>query len=232
MGKSGATIDYYDRIAGEYNRMMEEDLPNRGVRARVCDYFCSEVPKGPILDFGAGTGLDLAWQLEAGYDVVFYEPSSKMANEAERHFHISEHSGITPLVGVQASISRLQELENQSLEAVFSNFAAFNSIADLKELFSVFADKLKPGGHMICVLTHNFGFWPKLVSALQSKAGFSGNSGFKKVKFEGDSFMRVYYHSRSRLERVALAAGLTLQDHLALEFEDHTLSHFIKEKKE
>src|SRR6187402_345771 len=75
-------ISYHDRVAEEYNAVMVAHHPNEWIRQRVKEKFCGLVPSGRVLDFGGGTGLDLGWLTEAGYEVVFCEPSAGMRQRA------------------------------------------------------------------------------------------------------------------------------------------------------
>lgn len=227
MTSTNSAIDYYDIIAENYNEMMRDDEPNVKVREAVRNYFCRSVPKGQILDFGAGTGLDLEWQLRAGYEVVFYEPSANMASEAEKSLGISNREGVNTMVGKLANLESISALPDDSLEAVFSNFAALNSVESLEETFGVFASKLKPGGHLICVLTNNFDKVSRLKSMFSDLTG-SQAAVSKKVEYTKGQSMHVYYHSGRSLKRAGNKSALRYEHSFQLDFEDHELTHFIK----
>ncbi len=227
MTSTNSAIDYYDIIAESYDQMMRDDEPNVKVREAVRTYFCQSVPQGKILDFGAGTGLDLEWQLSAGYEVIFYEPSANMASQAEKSLGISKRPGVSTIVGKKADLEHIGMLPDASLEAVFSNFAALNSVEHLKETFAVFASKLKPGGHLICVLTNNFDKVSRLKSVFSDLAG-SQAAISKKVEYTKGQSMHVFYHSGRSLRRAAANSGLRFEQSIQLDFEKHELTHFIK----
>ena len=228
MTASGTSVEFYDKIASEYDQKMEDDKPNQKVRSQVKAYFLDQVDSGLVLDFGAGTGLDLEWQLAAGYRVVFYEPSSNMARHAEVQHGISENPNIRPLIGAEATIDNLRMLEDHSLNAVFSNFAALNSVEDLGKVFAVFTKKLKPGGHLICVMTHNFNWVDRVKSILKNIIAGSPNSVAKTVTMDSGHSMKVHYHSRHAIKAYGHRNGLRFKNEFPLGFEGHRLSHFIK----
>lgn len=227
MSSTNTAVEYYDLIADRYDQLMSEDKPNTRVRAIVRDYFCKNVPKGEMLDFGAGTGLDLGWQLDSGYRVVFYEPSANMAREAEKNFAISKKETVKPMIGKEASPSEINRLPDNSLDAVFSNFAALNSVQNLGEVFAVFAKKLKPGGHLICVLTHNFNTISRLKAAVSNKVGTEAVVS-KMVEYKEGQSMPVYFHSIGSLKKCAKENGLSFEHNFDLDFEKHEVTHFIK----
>lgn len=227
MSYTNSAVDYYDIIAENYNQMMRDDAPNVRVRQAVRTYFCKTVSQGKILDFGAGTGLDLEWQLSEGYEVVFYEPSANMAAEAEKNLGISEKSEVSAIVGGDAHLGSISALPDDSLEAVFSNFAALNSVENLEETFGVFANKLKRGGHLICVLTNNFDKVSRLKAMFSNLTG--GKAAISKiVEYEKGQSMHVYYHSGRSLKKAANHSALNFEQSFQLDFEKHEVTHFIK----
>lgn len=223
-----SAVEFYDQIAIDYDQKMEDDLPNRQVRAEVSSYFLEHVKEGVILDFGAGTGLDLNWQLAAGYQIIFYEPSSNMAAQADKRHDIQENPVIQTMIGTEATIEKMKSLKDSSLDAVFSNFAALNSVDNLDDVFSVFSQKLKPKGHLICVLTHNFGFVNRIKSFFKQRLAMSKSAVAKSIVMEDCYAMNVYYHSSHSIKKSGLKNGLNLEHERALGFEDHVLSHLIK----
>src|SRR5664279_1317040 len=80
--KSGSeNIVYYNAIANEYNDMLDKD-PDRIIRAKVANTFCSIVKSSAVLDFGGGTGLDLEWLAGNNHTIFFCEPSTGMRERA------------------------------------------------------------------------------------------------------------------------------------------------------
>lgn len=227
MSSTNTAVEYYDLIAERYDELMSDDKPNTRVRAIVRDYFCKTVPIGEILDFGAGTGLDLGWQLDSGYSVVFYEPSANMAKEAEKNFSVSEKPAVRSMIGKEANPGEISRLPDNSLEAVFSNFAALNSVKNLAEVFAVFAKKLKPGGHLICVLTHNFNTISRLKAAVLNK-GRGEAAVSRMVEYKEGQSMPVYFHSIGSLKKCAKQNHLSFEHNFDLDFEKHEVTHFIK----
>ena len=208
--------------------MADEPL-NAKVRQKVADYFCQIVPKGKLLDFGAGTGLDTAWQVSAGYEVIFYEPSAGMAQVAIDQFSV-EGVDFEALVGEEANLESLKKLPSEAVDAVFSNFAALNSVSAPAEFMAEFARLIKPGGHLICVINHNFGPSVRLKSLLTYPLGLSKKSVHRQVSMPGGLSMPVYYHPPGMMNGLAKRNGLSLVKREDLNFDGHVLSHFVKRK--
>ncbi|HWY36712.1 MAG TPA: hypothetical protein VNX68_18855, partial [Nitrosopumilaceae archaeon] len=75
---SRQNISYYDEIAGNYDAILNNDGANKIIREMVAGRFSSLVKGGYVLDFGGGTGRDLAWLIQNNYQIIFCEPSVAM----------------------------------------------------------------------------------------------------------------------------------------------------------
>lgn len=147
-------ISFYNGIADQYNDTMRKDPTNRVVRQKVREKVIRLVPSGCVMDFGGGTGLDLAW-LAAGHTVLFCEPSIKMREKAIAYNRDLVHSDqIVFLRTDQSDYTRWHEALPVSIksDAVLCNFGVLNYIPDIRYLFSILAMVLKPGGHLIAVV--------------------------------------------------------------------------------
>jgi len=223
-GPRKTSIDYYDAIAEHYDSKMGDDQTHR-TRLRISEYFVNIPYIQRILDMGAGTGADLEWQLAAGYRVVFFEPSAKMAAVANKKHRLESHDQIEPLIGEQATYDGLKKYESIGLDAVFSNFAAINSIGDLGELFQVISKILKPGGSVVCVLYDRTGRMDRLKSFLRA------NVRTKTIRVALDDtsqHMTVYLHSRHQLLSAARKNHFELLNGVDLNWSGFKLFHFIK----
>jgi SAM-dependent methyltransferase len=143
-------ISYYDHIAGSYNHMLDERDSNAIVRQKVAERFIQWIRGGVVLDFGGGTGLDLAW-LTDHYKVIFCEPSTGMRGEAIRS---AENKSIQFLSGEEANFRHWNQVTpfHIPVDAILANFAVLNCIPDICLFFEQMAPVLKPGGALIAVL--------------------------------------------------------------------------------
>ena len=164
-------ILYYDAIAPEYNNMMENDA-DKIVRGKVGNKFCSIVKDGAVLDFGAGTGLDIQWLTDKGFTVFFCEPSSGMRERA-----INAHSNLqhNKIIFLDNSVTNFRQWHlqlpfSEKVDAVLSNFAVLNCIPDIEFLFQSLTLVVKPGGNMIVLV---------LTKKLKNKLSLNFRSMFK-----------------------------------------------------
>jgi SAM-dependent methyltransferase len=135
-------IAYYNEIAGQYDRILDEDENNRWLRQQVAMYFSESVIPGHILDFGSGTGRDLGWLTNNGYKVIACEPSEKMREQAQ---WLAET--LFPVQPITFLPHEATDFTNwvqrrpfpQQVRGILANFAVLNCIPDLAPLFKSFA---------------------------------------------------------------------------------------------
>jgi SAM-dependent methyltransferase len=151
-------ILYYDRIAADYDRIMEEDNLNEIVRQKVANKFCDTVPPGLVLDFGGGTGKDLLWLTQKGYRIIFCEPSPEMRKKAIRFFkkNIPE-SDVLILPKEKTDFTQWKTFPpfSEKVDAILINFAVLNCINDIKSLFFSLASVMNPGGNVFALILDN-----------------------------------------------------------------------------
>ena len=156
--KTGSeNILYYNAIANEYNDMLDKN-PDRIVREKVANKFCSIVKEAAVLDFGGGTGLDLEWLADNNHTIFFCEPSIGMRETAICNYANLLHDNVIFLDDFAADFRQwhLQLPFPVKVDAVLSNFAVLNCIPDIELLFQKLAVVVKPGGNIIAlVLTKN-----------------------------------------------------------------------------
>ncbi len=212
------TIFYYDKIAKDYDKEIQRDF-NKEVRTGVKNYVLSISGITSLLDFGAGTGGDLNWQLEAGFLITFYEPSKNMASIAERSYNLRNQELVKTLIGEKANYISLKEEGKKDL--IFSNFAAINSVKNIEELFTIFSSIINNEGHLIIVA-----YLPK------SKRFLSDFFSFTKemtIAFGNSTFqMTAYLHSSKRLVTKAKKNRLLLIKKMVLGDSGFILYHFKK----
>jgi SAM-dependent methyltransferase len=190
---------YYDEIAGDYDALMDDAHSNSIVREKVTDKFLSKVsPGGRVLDFGGGTGADLAWLTDHGYSVVFCEPSAGMREQAMRRQ--PENGGGGPiefLSGIAVDFTGWSENPPvpAPVDAILANFAVINCIRDIGLLFRSLALVVRPGGDMIAVLLRS-----KIRHELRFLAGFKTDTLDIRYK---DHHQTVYMHSTKAIRMAA-----------------------------
>lgn len=133
MRPSQSVNDFYDAVAVEYDsHMTESDVK---VREAVKECFIRNVPMGPVLDFGGGTGIDTRWLLNSGLFVYLLEPSNNMRAVAK-----ANNPPTDKLVFIEKN-TNFNEWSTTHLpfdtkvNGVLANFAVLNSIEKLDLFF-------------------------------------------------------------------------------------------------
>ena len=152
--KTGSkNILYYNAIANEYNEMLDT-IPDKIVRNKVADKFCSAVNDGVILDFGGGTGLDIQWLTDKNFTIFFCEPAIGMRERAiSAYSNLPQHK----IIFLDDSATDFRQWHLQlpfptQVDAVLCNFAVLNCIPDIELLFQNLALVIKPGADMIALV--------------------------------------------------------------------------------
>lgn len=199
-------ISYYNEIAPQYDRILDEDERNRWLRQQVAMYFTESVIPGYVLDFGGGTGKDLQWLTGNGYKVISCEPSEKMREQA-KHLAQTMLPGqpITFLHDESADFnSWLQHLPfTHRVKGILANFAVLNCIPDLASLFKSFA--VVSGPHTHCwglVLSSRFSHRWKANRKETLRSLFTQQKVTMQVHFN-DHRQTVYLHTISDIKRAA-----------------------------
>lgn len=137
----------FDAIAGSFDARFgawrSVDAQRRAVRRELLDLF----PEGArLLEIGGGTGLDAAWLMARGRDVLLTDASPAMVAEAARK--------LGPAAAEAIAAERLGRLADRGerFDGAFSNFAALNCVSDLAPVGQALARLVRPGGHVALVL--------------------------------------------------------------------------------
>jgi SAM-dependent methyltransferase len=151
-------IAFYNEIAANYDTILDENNSNEIVRKRVKEKFISIVDGRRVLDFGGGTGRDLEWLVNNKYEVIFCEPSEEMRKKAINQYKnntLTNH--ITFLENDKADFTNwhVEPPVPIKVDAILSDFAVINCIADIDLLFKNLALIIKPGGHIIALMLNN-----------------------------------------------------------------------------
>jgi SAM-dependent methyltransferase len=147
MGASSSTIAHYDRIADEYDATLAAASVKQALRKRFQALALQHIPTGSdILDFGAGTGLDIPCYLERGHRVVAYDPSDGMIGVLR-----SKHGDDHRVIALDGSFDSLCNTlaQRAPFQAVAANFAVLNHIAEMRQFFTAIARHIAPGGYLI-----------------------------------------------------------------------------------
>lgn len=196
-------IKYYDDISLKYDYTLNSSPNNTKTRNEVKNYFLKNVNGKFVLDFGGGTGKDLKWLLENGFQVYFCEPSMGMRKLAAKNFqNTSSSSQITFLDDHSSNFQKWNKnnipIENK-IDGILANFAVFNSIKQLEELSEKLALISHNGTRLITtvlhlklkkILLHDF---PSILNLY-----LRGNGLATKVQ-DGNHQMVVYLHTKSKL---------------------------------
>ncbi len=190
---SNQNIDYYDTIAVDYDRMLD-DSKTTFIRKKVADKLISVLKEGTVLDFGGGTGEDLKWLLANEYSVIFCEPSSGMRNSAIEKF---PNANITFLEDTGADFTSWNKTLpfQQKVNAVLANFAVLNCILDIDLFFKNLALVTAPNAEIILLV---------LDCNLKKRIQLYFSNKAIKVKVEYKSKEQlVYLHSVKSIKKAA-----------------------------
>lgn len=225
---NGKNIAFYNEIAGKYDTILDDDSSNEIVRKRVKEKFISIVDGRRVLDFGGGTGRDLEWLVNNKYEVVFCEPSEGMRKKAIDQYKnntLANHITFLENDKVDFTNWHVEPPVPIKVDAILSDFAVINCIADIDLLFKNLALVIKPGGHFIALmLNHEYKkTWRwKLGEFLRSF--FSHKPVIKNIQYK-EYQQTVYVYSPRHIKE----ASATYFDMLSKEpLSEFILIHFIR----
>jgi SAM-dependent methyltransferase len=229
-GIAGQNISYYDEIAASYDSILDSDPANERIRQQVARKMTEAVNEGRVLDFGGGTGKDLGWLSRHRYDIVFCEPSAEMRERAIAFNNSMVHNHrVYFLEGAATDFSSWQQALPfaEKMDAILSNFAVFNSIADIGLLFKNLALAAKPGAHLIAlVLRYDARKMLKTRPANAVRSFISGKPATMQVQYK-THLQTVFLHTPGQIKK---AAGLwfDLRNNEPVEDSCFSLLHFTR----
>jgi SAM-dependent methyltransferase len=196
-------IDFYNNVANEYDN-QQLDRKSEIVRSFVKNYVLQTVKPCRLLDFGGGTGMDLAWLIENNFSVTFCEPAEKMRDIAIRRAGKIAGDRIYFLGGDK---NKFETWTNENLPfpqagCVLANFNVINSIPDMKLLFQKLKIVLVPGGHFIGTMLNM-----RFVYRMKIKPVHVLNSLFhKQTSKQENPVQSVFRHKPGYLRMIAKPA--------------------------
>jgi SAM-dependent methyltransferase len=135
--------------------------------------------EGTILDFGCGTGTDVAWYAEHGYRTVAYDISSAMLGILRvRCAEAIAEGAVIPVVPGDFSDLEATLQKMPPLAAIAGDFAVLNHVEDLAPLFASLSHYLAPGAPLIASVLNPWyrgdmrqgWWWRGLLGSLRSGA--------------------------------------------------------------
>lgn len=131
-----------------YHEFMLASPRDRKVRERF-QHLALQVmpPRGTILDFGAGTGIDAKSYAAKGFKVLVHEPSE--ANLGCLREYCRQEI-------VDGKIRTTDMSATENVQMIVANFAVLNLIDDHRPLFAKFASLLAPRGFVLVSLLNPF----------------------------------------------------------------------------
>lgn len=226
-------IAYYNEVADLYNSIIDGDQANGFIRSTVREKFVSLLPCGTVLDFGGGTGLDLAWLTEGGYNVFFCEPSAGMRKQAKQS--IIDHPLSDSVVFMDDTQTDFTKWTSSSpfekrVDGILCNFGVLNYIPDIHALFNSFAQVIRPGGHFVAIMLE-LGFtkrwkWHRRYAA----QSFLFRHTFKMHIPYKTHTQTVFVHTLKEIKK-ASNRHFTFEECNSLNVRDFTLIHLVRNEK-
>jgi SAM-dependent methyltransferase len=227
----GKNIAFYNKIAEDYDVILDEDSSNKVVRKRVREKLTGLIKNGLVLDFGGGTGRDLEWLVSNQFDVIFCEPSEGMRQKAIDRYNSSNlinHITFLENDKVDFASWHIEPPVSIKVDAILSDFAVFNCIANLDLLFQNLAQIIKPGGHLVALMLnplHEKNPRWKLREYIRSFV--SDRPLIKNVGYKGHQ-QTVYFYSRKNIKK----ASAPYFDMCGIEpLSEFILIHFVKNEQ-
>ena len=182
----------FSKQSAHYDAHDEANLILRDMRKQVYRHIERFLkPNSRILELNAGTGIDAIHFVSLGHRVHATDISKGMIQQIRK-----KQRGVSnALTFERLSYERLDLLDGQTFDFVFSNFGGLNCVSDLSVVTRQLPRLLNPGARITLVIMPPVCPW-ELVTVLKG----SGNAlrrfrkGGVKAHVEGEYF-DTYYHS-------------------------------------
>lgn len=173
----------FDKIATQYDAAWSETPIGRAQRSAVWRWIDPLFKEGDlVLDLGCGTGVDAQHLESRGVSVYGIDSSLRMVEAARRR-------------GIRADCCPIEQLHHigLKLDGVISNFGALNCLPSLKDLASVLAGMVRPGGHLALCFVGRVCLWESIFYLFHGKS----HKAFRRLHASAGSSLgvRVFYPS-------------------------------------
>jgi len=230
---NSSVIDYYNTISNKYDDLLNTNPLNKIVRDEVKHYFLENVNGKIVLDFGGGTGGDLAWLIEAGFSVIFCEPAEKMKQIAVENVKKMNSSEKVLFLANKSSDYQSWTKDNLPFEgrvdAVLSNFAVLNSIKDLNALSEKLALITNENSSLI-VIVLNVKAKYLIRNRINILKSIIKDSGLTTSIKHGEAYLITYLH-RQRILIGSMSKYFKVIRSFPLSDESFLLIHFVRNEK-
>jgi SAM-dependent methyltransferase len=200
----------FDGVASGYHESNERNPILRAMRARARTVLQRFVlPHARILDLGCGPGTDIVPLAQAGYDVTGIDCSPAMVAEAQRRI---DDAGVRDRARVRhLGIHQLPQLASVKFDGAYSNFGAFNCVADLARAANDLAACLRPHARLVATVIGRLCPWEValyLTRGSWSRAAVRFGRQPVAVPLDGRTVWTRYY-TPGEFARIFGAAGFT-----------------------
>lgn len=144
--------DAYDALAEEYAAEVETNAYNAELDFPATTALVPDVDGKRVLDAGCGSGLYTEWLLDEGADVVGVDVSEAMLAAARDR--VGDRATLQ-----RADLGRPLPFEDESFDGVVSALV-LDYVRDWAATFAEFERVLRPGGFVVCSVTHPFDEFP------------------------------------------------------------------------
>ena len=204
-----AAVRAFDAVADQFDDRFSRWHSVAAQRRAVRRYLLQTFPPGArLLELGAGTGEDALCLLERGRRVVLTDGSPRMVARAVakiRRAGYEDQAEVQQLVleGLSEFAARRRQTGGAPFDGMYSNFAAFNCLADPAALAAPLAKVLRPGAACVLVVFGPFCPGEVLVQLLRGDPG----AAVRRLRRDtvpasiGGQEFAVWYRSRTAWAR-------------------------------
>jgi len=165
------------------------------LRKQVYDHVARFIhPNSSVLELNAGTGIDATHFVAQGHTVLATDLSDGMIREMTKK--LNERLRVR-----QLSYDKLDMLDGEKFNYVFSNFGGLNCIDDLGKVTTHIPGVLNPGGYVTWVIMPRVCLW-EFASILKGNL-----RAFRRLKRDGvmahidGQYFRTWYHSLTDIRK-------------------------------
>ncbi len=202
----------FSRKAGVYDSFGRDHVNLQRMREKVYGQVMRWTPLGShILELNAGTGLDAVALVERGYRVHATDIAPGMVAEMEKKRKaLALHGRFTTQL---CSFTELDQVQDGSFDAIFSNFGGLNCVADLTAVAHHLPQVLRPGGILTWVIMPPVCPWELALMLKDWRVAMRRlRRGGVVASVEGVQF-RTFYFTPGQVQKALGPAFRTLELH-------------------